>query len=166
MCTVLFFFFFWILKTWHYILASCLYAFCREETYLNADLFACRLYSASSVFRREEKNNNFHKKQARMLLSPLECIVVVEVSLVVLLLLNIHQMGYFTLLGIFILELFLTREIWKINDKKNFLRKLFIVTGWRHVKCYYLNAKVLLILNLYFRISSPFTQIWNKMFYI
>lgn len=30
--------------------------------------------------------------------------------------------------------------------QKNFLRKLFIVTGWRHVKCYYLNAKVLLIL--------------------
>lgn len=46
-----------------------------------------------------------------MLLSPLECIVVVEVSVAVLLLLNIHQMGYFTLLGIFILEPFLTREI-------------------------------------------------------
>lgn len=45
-----------------------------------------------------------------MLLSPLECKVVVEVSVAVLLL-NIHQMGYFTLLGIFILELFLTREI-------------------------------------------------------
>lgn len=59
----------------------------------------------------ERKNNNFHKKQAKMLLSPLECIVVVEVSVAVLLLLNIHQMGYFTLLGIFILELFLTREI-------------------------------------------------------
>lgn len=51
-----------------------------------------------------------------MLLSPLECIVVVEVSLAVLLffsffLLDIHHMGYFTLLGIFILEQFLTREI-------------------------------------------------------
>lgn len=46
-----------------------------------------------------------------MLLSPLECIVVVKVSVAVLLLLSIHQMSYFTLLGIFILELFLTREI-------------------------------------------------------
>lgn len=48
-----------------------------------------------------------------MLLYPLECIDVVEVSIAVLLLLHIHQMGYFTLLGIFILELFLTREIRK-----------------------------------------------------
>lgn len=95
--------------------------FVGKKLYLNAGLFACILYSASSVFRWEEKNNNnFHKKQAKMLLSPLECIVVVEVSVAVLLLLNIHQMGYFTLLGIFILELFLTREIWKINDKKTF----------------------------------------------
>lgn len=53
-----------------------------------------------------------------LLCSPLECIAVVEVSVAVLLLLNIHQMGYFTLLGIFILELFLTREILKIKDKK------------------------------------------------
>lgn len=41
------------------------------------------------------------KKQGRMLLSPLECIVVIKVSVVVLCLLNIHQMGYFTLLGLF-----------------------------------------------------------------
>lgn len=88
-----------------------------EELYLHAGLFACRLYSASSVFRRKEKIIIIiiiltkKKKQAKMLLSPLECIVVVEVSVAVLLLLNIHQMGYFTLLGIFILELFLTREI-------------------------------------------------------
>lgn len=53
-----------------------------------------------------------------LLCSSLECIAVVEVSVAVLLLLNIHQMGYFTLLGIFILELFLTREILKIKDKK------------------------------------------------
>lgn len=59
-----------------------------------------------------------------LLCSPLECIAVVEVSVAVLLLLNIHQMGYFTLLGIFILELFLTREILKIKDKKNFEKKL------------------------------------------
>ena len=60
------------------------------------------------------------KKTSDMLLSPLECIVVVEVSVAVLLLLHIHQMGCFTLLGIFILELFLTREIRKINYKKTF----------------------------------------------
>lgn len=69
-------------------------------------------YTLPRLWLEEKKNNNdFHKKQARMLLSPLECIVVLKVSLVVLLLLNIHQMGYFTLLGIFILELFLTREV-------------------------------------------------------
>lgn len=86
--------------------------FVGKKLYLNAGLFACRLYSASSLFRLEEKMIIiFTKKQAKMLLSPLECIVVVEVSVAVLLLLNIHQMGYFTLLGIFILELFLTREI-------------------------------------------------------
>lgn len=66
----------------------------------------CRLSSASFEFR------------GMLLCSPLECIAVVEVSVAVLLLLNIHQMGYFTLLGIFILELFLTREILKIKDKK------------------------------------------------
>lgn len=36
-----------------------------------------------------------------MLLTPLECIVVIKVSGAVLCLLNIHQMGYFTLLRLF-----------------------------------------------------------------
>lgn len=72
---------------------------------LNAALFAdCTL----PLLRLEERTTttinvikNKQKKQARMLLSPLECIVVIKVSVTVLCLLNIHQMGYFTLLGLF-----------------------------------------------------------------
>ena len=78
---------------------------------MQACLHAYRTLPLLCLDERKKNNKNFHKKQAKMLLSPLECIVVVEVSVAVLLLLNIHQMGYFTLLGIFILELFLTREI-------------------------------------------------------
>lgn len=46
--------------------------------------------------------------------------------------------------------------------QKNFLKKLFVVTGWRLVKCCYLNAKVLLILKHLLQISTIFTQIGIK----
>lgn len=36
-----------------------------------------------------------------MLLTPIECIVVIKVSEAVHCLLNFHQIGYFTLLGLF-----------------------------------------------------------------
>lgn len=66
---------------------------------LNAALFAdCTL---PLLWLEERKTINVIKKQARMLLTPLECIVVIKVSVAVLCLLNIHQMGYFTLLGLF-----------------------------------------------------------------
>lgn len=50
-----------------------------------------------------------------MLLHTIECIVNVKDGCCASIALNMHQMGNFTLLRIFILELFLTRE----NMKKN-----------------------------------------------
>lgn len=71
-----------------------------------------------------------------MLLHTLECIVNVEDACCASIALNMHQMGYFTLLRIFILELFLTREIRKKkNNNTQKPRTFFIVTGFGHVKC-------------------------------
>lgn len=51
-----------------------------------------------------------------MLLHTLECIVNVKEGCCASIALNTHQMGYFTLLRIFILELFLTRENTRRNE--------------------------------------------------
>lgn len=66
-----------------------------------------------------------------MLLHTLECIVNVEDGCCASLALNMHQMGYFTLLRIFILELFLTRE----NMRRRRRKKPRIITTtqkWTH----------------------------------
>lgn len=57
---------------------------------------------------------------SKMLLYTLECIVIVMVWIAVLLLLLIYIRWAILHLGIFILELFLTRENMKINDKNTF----------------------------------------------
>lgn len=80
-----------------------------------------------------------------MLLHTLECIVNVEDGCCASIALNMHQMGYFTLLRIFILELFLTRENMRRrrrrknknnNNNNTKMDTFFIVTGFGHVKCY------------------------------
>lgn len=67
-----------------------------------------------------EKTKKILTKMSKMLLYTLECIVIVMVWIAVLLLLLIYIRWAILHLGIFILELFLTRENMKINDKNTF----------------------------------------------
>lgn len=69
----------------------------------NAALFADCTLPLLWLEERKTTINVIKKtqKQARMLLTPLECIAVIKFLVAVLCLLNIHQMGYFTLLRLF-----------------------------------------------------------------
>lgn len=62
---------------------------------------------------------------SKMLLYTLECIVIVMVWIAVLLLLLIYIRWAILHLGIFILELFLTRENMKINEEKKHFKEAF-----------------------------------------
>lgn len=91
------------------------------QAYLHADC-----YSVSFVFRtvgKDKKNPHKNEQNAALYIRMYSyCHGSDSCASIAF---NIHQMGYFTLLGIFILELFLTRENMKINEEKKHFKEAF-----------------------------------------
>lgn len=100
-----------------------------------------RLLRCMTETRIRRRNSAFHdtKNKARTLLSPLECIVVVEVSHWLCFFFSFFSFclishGLFYTVGNFYTWTISYKGNMKNKGQKNFIRRLIIVTGWRHVK--------------------------------
>lgn len=133
--------------TWHEISASLMpfvwkltffsFFFSLILAYLHAN---CSVLHRCLVLVKKKKRKYWRQKKANMLLPPLECTVCQSMlsllSTSVRIRRAIDTVGNFYTWTISLQGKIWNKYIKKTKDKKkNFLEKLFIVTGWRRVKC-------------------------------